>query len=300
MGVDSVSICTSSWLRFMARANFATEILTNLPKQGIPDEIYIKLGGINMKIVVIGGSGLIGKKLVNNLRQLGHEVVAASPSLGINTITGQGLAEALSGAKVVVDVSNSPSFEDQAVMEFFMTSNKNLLAAEATAGVSHHVALSVVGTDRLLQSGYFRAKMAQEELIETSKIPYTIVRATQFFEFVGSIAYVATEGETVRLPSALTQPIVSDDLAAAMVDFTLGEPVKGIVEVAGPDQIRLDELVRQFLSANQDTRQVVTDANALYFGSVEVNDQSLVPSDSNARITSTRFDDWLRRSVEQV
>ncbi|MDQ0898982.1 MULTISPECIES: SDR family oxidoreductase [unclassified Paenibacillus] len=252
-----------------------------------------------MKIVVIGGSGLIGSKLVKNLRVLGHEAVAASPSLGINTITGEGLAEALSGAQVVVDVTNSPSFEDEAVMEFFVTSNKNLLAAEAIAGVSHHVALSVVGTDRLLQSGYFRAKMAQEELIKTSKVPYTIVRATQFFEFVGSIAYVATEGETVRLPSALTQPMVSDDVAAALVDFTLGAPVNGIVEVAGPDQIRLDELVRQYLSANQDPRQVVTDANALYFGSVEVNDQSLVPSDSNARITTTRFHDWLSRSAPQ-
>ncbi|NOU86324.1 NAD(P)H-binding protein [Paenibacillus sp. LMG 31460] len=252
-----------------------------------------------MKIVVIGGSGLIGSKLVNNLRELGHEAVAASPSLGVNTITGEGLAEALSGAQVVVDVTNSPSFEDQAVMEFFETSNKNLLAAEAAAGVSHHVALSVVGTESLLQSGYFRAKMAQEELIKTSKIPYTIVRATQFFEFVGSIAYVATEGETVRLPSALMQPIVSDDVAAVLVDFTLGAPANGIVEVAGPDQIRLDELVRQFLSANQDNRQVVTDDNALYFGSVEVNDQSLVPRDSNARITTTRFQDWLSRSVSQ-
>lgn len=250
-----------------------------------------------MKIVVIGGSGLIGTKLVNNLRQLGHEVVAASPSLGINAVTGEGLAEALTGAKVVVDVANSPSFEDKAVMEFFEASTKNLLAAEAAAGVKHHVALSVVGTDRLLQSGYFRAKMAQEDLIKTSKVPYTIVRATQFFEFVGSIAYVATEGETVRLPSVLTQPMVSEDVAVALVDFALGAPVNGIVEVAGPDQIRLDELVRQFLSANQDTRQVVTDVNALYFGSVEVNDQSLVPSDSNVRITSTRFEDWLSSST---
>lgn len=248
-----------------------------------------------MKIVVIGGSGLIGSKLVKNLRELGHETVVASPSLGVNTITGEGLSEALTGAQVVVDVSNSPSFEDQAVMEFFETSNNNLLAAEAAAGVSHHVALSVVGTERLLQSGYFRAKMAQEELIKASKIPYTIVRATQFFEFIGSIAYVATEGETVRLPSAHVQPIVSDDVAAVLVDFTLGAPVNGIVEVAGPDRIGLDELVRQFLSANKDNRQVVTDANALYFGSVEVNDQSLVPSDSNARITTTHFQDWLSR-----
>ncbi|MDQ8738092.1 SDR family oxidoreductase [Paenibacillus sp. LHD-38] len=253
-----------------------------------------------MKIVVIGGTGLIGTKLVNNLRKLGHEVLAASPSAGINAVTGEGLADVLSGAQVVVDVSNSPSFEDKAVLEFFETSTRNLLAAEAAAGVKHHVALSVVGTDRLLQSGYFRAKRAQEDLITASNIPYTIVRATQFFEFVGSIAYVATEGEIVRLPSALTQPIVSDDVAAALADFTLEEPVNGIVEVAGPDQIPLDQLVRQFLSANQDTRQVVTDSNALYFGSAAVNDQSLVPSDSNARIASTRFEDWLNRSTSKV
>ncbi|MDD9270488.1 SDR family oxidoreductase [Paenibacillus sp. GCM10023248] len=254
-----------------------------------------------MKIVVIGGSGLIGKKTVNNLRQLGHEVVAASPSLGVNTLTGEGLAEALRGAQIVVDVSNSPSFEDQDVMDFFVTSTKNLLAAEAAAGVSHHVALSVVGTDRLLQSGYFRAKMAQEELIQTSGIPYTIVRATQFFEFIGSIAYVATEGDTVRLPSALMQPMVSDDVAAAMADFAVGEPVNGIVDVAGPDQIPLDEVVRQYLRATQDPRQVVTDDNALYFGSAAVNDQSLVPSDSsNARIATTRFEDWLKNTTAQV
>lgn len=256
-----------------------------------------------MKIVVIGGSGLIGSKVVQNLRELGHEVLPASPSLGVNTITGEGLAEALLGAEIVVDVTNSPSFEDEAVMSFFVTSNKNLLAAEEAAGVRHHVALSVVGTERLLQSGYFKAKMAQEELIKASPIPYTIVRATQFFEFIGSIAYVATEGDTVRLPSALTQPIVSDDVAAVVADFTLGAPVNGIVDVAGPDQIALDELVRQFLGANQDPRQVITDDNALYFGSVEVNDQSLVPIDSPTRITTittTRFHDWLNRSVTQV
>lgn len=253
-----------------------------------------------MKIVVIGGSGLIGSKLVKNLRELGHEVVAASPSLGVNTITGEGLAEALSGAQVVVDVSNAPSWEDQAVLEFFETSTRNLLTAEATAGVSHHVALSVVGTERLLQSGYFRAKMAQEDLIQNSKNPYTIVRATQFFEFVGGIADVATEGETVRLPSALMQPIVSDDVAAALVDFTLGAPVNGIVDVAGPDQIRMDEFVRQYFSATQDKRQVVTDADALYYGSVEVNDQSLVPNgDRPVRITTTHFQDWLSRSTPQ-
>ncbi|SFS54262.1 SDR family oxidoreductase [Paenibacillus sp. BC26] len=249
-----------------------------------------------MKIVVIGGSGLIGKKLVNNLRELGHEVVAASPSLGINTLTGEGLKEALFGARVVVDVSNSPSFEDKAVMEFFETSTRNLLAAEAAAGVSHHVALSVVGTDRLLQSGYFRAKMAQEELIKSSKIPYSIVRVTQFFEFVGSIAFVATEGDIVRLPSVLTQPMASDDVAAALVDF-IEEPVNGIVEVAGPDQMRLDEIVRLYLHATGDSRKVVTDNNALYFASAAVNDQSLVPSDNHARISSTHYKEWLSSSV---
>lgn len=251
-----------------------------------------------MKIVVIGGSGLIGTKLANNLRNLGHEVVAASPSLGVNTITTEGLTEALSGAQVVVDVANSPSFEDKAVLEFFETSGRNLLAAEAAAGVKHHVALSVVGTDRLLQSGYFRAKMAQENLIRASKIPYTIVRATQFFEFVNGIAYTATEGQTVRLPSVFVQPIVSDDVATAMVDFTLEAPVNGIVELAGPERLHLDELVRQYLSAIQDTRQVVADVNARYFGA-ELDDQSLVPSD-NARITTTRFSDWLSRSTTLV
>lgn len=251
-----------------------------------------------MKIVVIGGTGLIGTKLVNNLRQLDHEVVAASPSAGVNAVTGEGLADVLSGAQVVVDVANSPSFEDKAVLEFFETSTRNLLAAEAAAGVKHHVALSVVGTDRLLQSGYFRAKMAQEDLIKASNVPYTIVRATQFFEFINSIAYVATEGQTVRLSSAYVQPIVSDDVAAALVDFTLEAPVNGTVELAGPDRLRLDELVRRFLSVQQDTRQVVTDDNALYFGA-ELNDQSLVPGD-NPRITSTHFEDWLSRTLSQV
>ncbi|MCM3626161.1 SDR family oxidoreductase [Paenibacillus glycanilyticus] len=249
-----------------------------------------------MKIVVIGGSGLIGKKVVNNLRERGHEAVAASPSLGVNTITGEGLAEALSGAQVVVDVSNAPSWEDQAVLEFFETSTRNLLAAEAAAGVSHHVALSVVGTERLLQSGYFRAKKAQEELIENSKIPYTIVRATQFFEFVGGIADVATNGETVRLPSALMQPIVSDDVASAVTDFTLRAPADGIVDVAGPDQIPMDEFIRQHFNATQDKRQVITDDNAPYYGSVQVNDQSLVPNgDRPVTITTTHFRDWLNR-----
>src|SRR5213079_250278 len=219
-----------------------------------------------MKIIVIGGTGLIGTKVVKNLREKGHEAVAASPSKGINSVTGEGLAEALDGAQVVVDVANAPSWEDKAVLEFFETSGRNLLAAEAAAGVGHHVALSVVGTDRLLASGYFRAKMAQEKLIRASSIPYTIVRATQFFEFVGGIAQAATEGQTVRLPPVLMQPIASDDVAAAVADAALAEPLNGTVELAGPEAIRQDELVRQFLNATGDARTVITDAKALYFG----------------------------------
>jgi uncharacterized protein YbjT (DUF2867 family) len=250
-----------------------------------------------MKIVVIGGSGLIGTKLVNKLRESGHEVVAASPSSGVNTITGEGLAEALAGAQAVVDVANSPSWEDKAVLEFFETSGRNLLAAEAAAGVGHHVALSVVGTDRLLQGGFFRAKMAQEELIQASNIPYTIVRATQFFEFVNGIAQSATDGQMVRLSPAYIQPIVSDDVAAALAHVTLGAPVNGTIEIAGPERLRLDELVRRFLSAKQDARQVVTDVHARYFG-IELNDQSLTPGD-NPGIGPTRFEDWLSRSILQ-
>ena len=250
-----------------------------------------------MKIVVIGGSGLIGTKLVDKLRKSGHEALAASPSSGVNTITGEGLAEALAGAQVVVDVANSPSWEDRAVLEFFETSGRNLLAAEASAGVGHHVALSVVGTERLLQSGYFRAKMAQEELIQASKIPYTIVRSTQFFEFVSGVAQSATDGQTVRLSPAFVQPIVSDDVAAALAEVTLGAPVNGTIEIAGPERIRLDEVVRRFLSAKQDARQVVSDVHARYFG-IELNDQSLTPGD-NPRIGPTRFEDWLSRSVAQ-
>jgi uncharacterized protein YbjT (DUF2867 family) len=250
-----------------------------------------------MKIVVIGGSGLIGTKLVNKLRQLGHEVVAASPDSGVNIITGEGLAEALAAAQVVVDVANSPSFEDKAVLEFFETSGRNLLAAEAAAGVGHHVALSVVGTDRLLQSGYFRAKMAQEDLIKASKVPYTILRSTQFFEFLNGIAQSATDGQTVRLSPAFVQPIVSDDVAAALAEVTLGAPVNGTVELAGPERLRLDELVRRFLTATQDPREVVTDVHARYFG-LELNDQSLTPGD-NPRIGPTRFENWLSRSVPQ-
>jgi uncharacterized protein YbjT (DUF2867 family) len=248
-------------------------------------------GDSNMKIVVIGGSGLIGKKVVTNLRQRGHEVVAASPSSGVNTVTGEGLAQALAGAQVVVDVANAPSWEDNAVLAFFETSGRNLLAAEAAAGVGHHVALSVVGTDRLLASGYFRAKMAQEKLIKASPIPYTIVRATQFFEFVGGIAQTATEGQTVRLPPALMQPIAADDVAAVIADVALAKPLNGTFDLAGPEPIRQDDLVRQFLTATGDARKVITDASALYYG-INVNDQSLTPGE-NPRLGTTRFSDWL-------
>ncbi len=248
-----------------------------------------------MKIVVIGGSGLIGKKVVMNLRQHGDEVVAASPSSGVNTVTGEGLAQALAGAQVVVDVANAPSWEDKAVMAFFETSGRNLLAAEAAAGVGHHVALSVVGTDRLLASGYFRAKMAQEKLIKASPIPYTIVRATQFFEFVGGIAQSATEGQTVRLPPVLMQPIASDDVAAVAAEVAVKKPLNGMIDLAGPEPIRQDDLVRQFLNATGDPRTVITDPKALYHG-IAVNDQSLTPGD-NPRLGPTRFADWLSRNA---
>lgn len=248
-----------------------------------------------MKIVVIGGSGLIGKKLVQFLRKQGHNVTPASPSTGVNAVTGQGLAEALAGTQVVVDVANAPSWEDQAVLEFFEKSSRNLLAAEAAAGVKHHVALSVVGTDRLLASGYFRAKMAQENLIQAGKIPYTIVRATQFFEFVGGIADSGTSGQTVRLPPALMQPIVSDDVAAALADIAVNPPANGMIELAGPEPIRMDDLVRRYLAAKGDSRQVATDNQAGYFGTA-VNDQSLTPG-PHPRLGPTRFDDWLSHSV---
>lgn len=246
---------------------------------------------VGMRIVVIGGTGLIGTKLVNKLRQLGHWVVAASPSTGVNTLTGEGLAEALKSAHVVVDVANSPSFEDKAALEFFEMSGHNLLSAEAAAGVGHHVALSVVGTDRLLAGGYFYAKMTQENLIKASKIPYTILRSTQFFEFVSSIAESATDGQTVRLSPALVQPVLSDEVAAALADIAVGEPLNGTIEIGGPERIRLDELVRRFLRATKDPREVVTDVHALYAG-VELDDQSLIPGD-NPRIAAIRFEDWL-------
>jgi uncharacterized protein YbjT (DUF2867 family) len=248
-----------------------------------------------MKIVVIGGSGLIGSKVVNKLRQHGHEVVAASPSTGINTVTGEGLATALAGAQVVVDVANSPSFEDQAALDFFETSGRNVLAAEADAGVGHHVALSVVGTDRLLKSGYFRAKMAQENLIRASRIPYTILRATQFFEFMRGIAAFSTVGDTVRLSPALFQPIAAEDVADALVDIALAAPVNGMVEVAGPEALSLVEAVRQYLRAIKDERQVTADVEAGYFG-LQVTDQSLTPGDS-PRLGPTRFDTWLKQST---
>jgi len=253
-----------------------------------------KSTGNSMKIVVIGGSGLIGKKVVVNLRQQGHDVLAASPSSGVNTVTGEGLAEALAGAQVVVDVANAPTWEDEAVMEFFEKSGRNLLAAEATAGVGHHVALSVVGTERLLASGYFRAKMAQENLIKASPIPYTIVRATQFFEFVNGIAQSATEGQTVRLSPALFQPMAANDVAAFVAEAAVAKPVNGMIEVAGPEPIGLDNAVRKYLSATRDARTVTTDPRALYYG-IEVNDQSLRPGD-HPRLGPTRFEDWLKDS----
>jgi uncharacterized protein YbjT (DUF2867 family) len=246
-----------------------------------------------MKIIVIGGSGLIGSNVVSRLRHDGHETVAASPGTGVNTLTGEGLVEALAGAQVVVDVANSPSFEDQAVLEFFETSGHNLLAAEAAAGVGHHVALSVVGADHLPESGYLRAKMAQESLIKASGIPYTILRSTQFFEFIDSIIKSGVDGGLVRLSPALMQPIAADDTAAALADLAAAPPVNGIVEVAGPDRFPLDELARQFLASREDTRQVIADVHARYFGA-ELNDRSLVAGD-NPRIGSTRFQDWLSR-----
>ncbi len=251
-----------------------------------------------MKIVVIGGTGLIGAKLVNNLEQQGHEVIAAAPSSGVNSLTGEGLADALTGAQVVVDVANAPSWEDKAVLEFFETSSRNLLSAEATAGVKHHVALSVVGTDRLLASGYFRAKMAQENLIKASPIPYTIVRSTQFFEFARGIAQNATEGQSIRLPSALMQPIAADDVAKILADVVAGKPVNGMVEIAGPEQIRQDDFVRRILKATGDTREVATDNQALYYG-LAVNDRSLMPEGS-PRLGSIRFVEWLSRNAPRT
>ena len=249
-----------------------------------------------MRIVVIGGTGLIGTKLVARLRDRGHEaIVAALPN--VNALTGDGVAEAMSGADVVVDVSNSPSFEDAAVLNFFRTSTRNLLAAEAAEGVRHHVALSVVGTDRLSESGYFRGKIAQEELIKAGPIPYSIVHATQFFEFVKSIADSATTGNVVKLSPALIQPMAADDVASAVARVAVGSPVNGIVEIAGPEEFRLDGLVRIGLAAKGDTREVIGDPEARYFGAV-LHERTLLPN-AGALLASTRFEDWIAQSVPQ-
>jgi len=245
-----------------------------------------------MKIVVIGGTGLIGSKLVKKLREHGQEVIAASPSSGVNSVTGEGLADALKGASVAVDVTNSPSWEDTAVLNFFETSTRNLLQYEAAAGVGHHVALSVVGTERLLESGFFRAKLAQENLIKASSVPYTIVRATQFFEFVEKIADLSTEGNTVRLPPVLIQPMAADDVAGALDGIAMSSPMNGTVEIGGPEQFRLNELIRLDLAARKDARKVISDPQARYYG-IAVSERTLIPND-DARLGETRFEDWLR------
>jgi uncharacterized protein YbjT (DUF2867 family) len=252
-----------------------------------------------MKIVVIGGTGLIGSKLVGRLRSNGHDVIAASPNSGVNTLSGEGLAEALAGAQVVVDVANSPSFDDKAVLEFFETSGRNLLAAEAAAGVSHHVALSVVGTDRLSESGYFRGKIAQERLIRSSGMPYSIVRSTQFLEFLGGIAQSGTVGSEVHLSPAFVQPISSDDVADAVAAVSLGAPLNGTLEIAGPERFRLADLVRLFLAVKHDGRKVVADVHARYFGAL-LTDQMLLAG-PDARLGSTTYTQWLSgQSSEQV
>jgi uncharacterized protein YbjT (DUF2867 family) len=248
---------------------------------------------VNMKVVVIGGTGLIGSKVVSKLSERGYDVLAAAPNTGVNTLTGEGLAEVLEGASVVVDVSNSPSFDDAPVMEFFKTSTGNLLRHETDAGVGHHVALSVVGSDRLPDSGYLRAKVAQEKLIRESSIPYSIVRATQFFEFVNRIADSATEGNTVHLPPVRFQPMAADDVASAVARVAMGPPLNRIVEVGGPEQFRFDELIRLGLSARNDPREVIADPHARYFGT-ELTEYSLVPG-NDAQLGEIRFEDWLRK-----
>jgi uncharacterized protein YbjT (DUF2867 family) len=250
-----------------------------------------------MKIIVIGGTGLIGSRLVQQLRQRGQQVVAASPTSGINSVTSEGLANALKGASVVVDVTNSPSWEDAAVLKFFETSTRNLLDYEGAAGVGHHIALSIVGTERLLESGFFRAKLAQENLIKASPIPYTIVRATQFFEFVKSIADFSTDGDKVRLPPALIQPMAADDVADVVARVALSAPIRGTAEVGGPEKFRLDELIRLDLAARKDPREVVTDPQARYYG-IELSQTTLLPGD-DARLGETRFENWLSKTVQK-
>jgi uncharacterized protein YbjT (DUF2867 family) len=251
-----------------------------------------------MKIVVIGGSGLIGSKLVVKLREDGHEAIAASPNSGVNTLTGEGLAEALKGAAVVVDVSNSPSFEDEAVLKFFEASTRNLLTFEGSAGVRHHVALSVVGTERLSESGYFRAKIAQEKLIKNSTIPFTIVHATQFFEFLKSLADISFDGGKVRLPPVLFQPMAADDVASALATIAVAPPLNSTVEIAGPQEFRIDELVKKRLAALNDSREVIAVPEALYSGA-KLSQRTLMP-EKNARLGKTRFETWLNQSGSQI
>jgi uncharacterized protein YbjT (DUF2867 family) len=248
-----------------------------------------------MKVVVIGGTGLIGSKLVNKLQERGYEAVAASPDTGVNTLTGKGLSEALAGAQVVVDVSNSPSFEDKAVMEFFTTSTRNLLTAEKAASVGHHVALCIVGTDRLPESGYFRAKMAQESLIKSSDVPYTILRSTQFFEFIGRIATVSPDGKSLHAASAFIQPIATDDVVSALADIAVGAPANGTLEIAGPERFRLDELVRRLMKATGDARVVISDGRARYFGALL--DEQTLTTDSPSRVGTLHFAEWVAWST---
>jgi uncharacterized protein YbjT (DUF2867 family) len=248
-----------------------------------------------MKIVVIGGTGLIGSKLVKKLREQRHEAIAAAPNTGVNTLTGEGLADALKGASVVVDVSNSPLWEDAAVLKFFETSTRNLLTYEAAAGVRHHVALSVVGTNRLSESGYMRGKIAQEKLIKESSIPYSIVHATQFFEFLKGLADISMVGDKVHMPPVLFQPMAADDVASGVARVAVGQPVNGIIEIGGPEQFRLDELVRRRLAALKDPREVIADPNALYSGA-KLSERTLLPG-NNARLGTTRFETWLTQSA---
>jgi uncharacterized protein YbjT (DUF2867 family) len=268
--------------------------LSSLAFEPISGFSVIDKGGIAMKIVVIGGTGLIGSKTVGILRQRGHEVLAASPNSGVNTITGAGVKEAVTDAQTVIDLANSPSFEDKAVLEFFQTSGRNLLAAEKAAGVRHHVALSIVGTDRSPDNGYFRAKVAQEKLIEASGIPYTVIRSTQFMEFLGGIAASGAQGDKVRIAPGLFQPIAADDVAANVAEVALSAPRNGIVEIAGPDRAPFDEIVARYLKAVDDPRQVVRDPEARYFGG-RVEERSLVPL-GEARLGRIGLDDWLRRA----